>query len=57
MSFTNGTAPNTSTRRIAQGANETNAGFYEAETMNFGDNGVLKINYDTNGVNEQRICK
>ena len=44
MSFTNGTIPN-------QGASDFAANHYEAETMNFGDNGVLKINYDTNGVN------
>jgi hypothetical protein len=56
MSFTNGTAPNTSTAGLAQGSNESNAGFYEAETMNFGDNGVLKINYDTNGVNENVLA-
>jgi len=47
MSFTNGTVPNTSTEGIAQAAAETSGGF-EAETMGFGDNGVLKINYNTN---------
>jgi hypothetical protein len=43
ISFTNGTTPTTNDAYSA-------ANFYKAETMNFGDNGVLKINYDTNGV-------
>ena len=43
VSFTNGTVPN-------QSASDFVANHYEAETMGFGDNGVLKINYDTNGV-------
>jgi hypothetical protein len=43
ISFTNGTTPKTNDAYSA-------ANFYKAETMNFGDNGVLKINYDTNGV-------
>ena len=43
VSFTNGTRPN-------QAASDFAANHYEAETMGFGDNGVLKINYDTNGI-------
>jgi len=38
VSFTNGTMPG------------DYAGGHEAENMGFGDNGVLKINYDTNGI-------
>jgi hypothetical protein len=45
ISFTNGTVPN-------QAASDFVANHYEAETMNFGDNGVLKINYNTNSVTE-----
>jgi hypothetical protein len=41
VSFTNGTAPN-----LSDAYSLTN--FYLAETMNFGDNGVLKINYNAN---------
>jgi len=54
MSFTNGTAPNTSTEGLAQGdtTEYLNTGFYKAETMNFGDNGVLKINYNTNNAQD-----
>lgn len=44
MSFTNGTVPNLSDAYSL-------STYYLAETMDFGDNGVLKINYDTNGVN------
>ena len=42
MSYTNGTVPNLSD------ANSLSS-FYLAENMGFGDNGVLKINYNTNG--------
>ncbi len=44
VSFTNGTVPN-------QGASDFAANHYLAETMGFGDNGVLHINYDTNSIN------
>ncbi len=50
MSFTNGTAPNTTTEGLAQNVETGDKGFYQAETMGFGDNGVLKITYDANGV-------
>ena len=42
VSFTNGTIPTQTANGLA---NE-----YKAETMNFGDNGVLHINYNTNDV-------
>jgi hypothetical protein len=45
VSFTNGTRPN-------QDASDFAANHYKAETMNFGDNGKLIINYDTNGISE-----
>jgi len=48
MSYTNGTVPNTSTEGIAQGTADDGQGAYNAETMGFGDNGVLKITYNTN---------
>ena len=43
VSFTNGTVPNGA-------ASDFTTNHYLAETMNFGDNGVLKINYNTNSV-------
>ena len=43
VSFTNSTRPN-------QDASDFAANHYKAENMGFGDNGVLKLNYDANGV-------
>ena len=48
VSFTNGTQPDLSASD-AIGTATTRGAQFIAETMGFGDNGVLKINYNTNG--------
>jgi len=51
MSFTNGTAPDLSASdAFGTHVPARDGNYYLAETMNFGDNGVLKITYDTNGI-------
>jgi len=52
VSFTNGTSPNLSAHNalVATAVNDYFQTSYIAESMGFGDNGVLKINYDANGI-------